>query len=102
MARTRTEPEDEHVVSIPSLTGLDVPRAHDTALDGGVLAVEHGPPGEVPERRVTGQQPPAGEVVPRGSTVQMWTAPPPDDEDGGGGGGGVRPVGPGPVLSGQD
>lgn len=101
MGRTRTRPERGRIVTVPHLAGLDVPRAHDTALDGGVLAVEEGVAGHLPERRVTGQQPPGGETVPWGSTVQVWTSPPPDpgDPGGGGGDGGPAPVGPGPVRA---
>ncbi|GAA1093956.1 MULTISPECIES: PASTA domain-containing protein [Pseudonocardia] len=99
MAST-TEHGRERVVVVPDLTGLDVAGAHDVALDGGVLAVEHRRPGEDPPQRcVLEQEPRAGAVVTFGSTVRMWTGPPPGD-DGGGGGGGLRPVGPGPVVTG--
>ena len=88
-------------MTVPQLTGLGVAQAHDAALDGGVLAVEHGSCGGEQERWVLRQEPTAGAVVPFGSAVQVWTGPPPGDDDGGGGGGGVLPVHPGPVQSGR-
>ncbi|MBP2367874.1 PASTA domain-containing protein [Pseudonocardia parietis] len=90
----------EAVVTVPDLAGLDLPRAHDTALDGGLLAVEHETSDDAPQRRVVRQDPASGIVARYGSTVTVWAAPPPPDS-GGGGGSGVAPVGPGPVLSGQ-
>lgn len=90
----------EAVVTVPDLTGLDVLRAHDTALDGGLLAVEHDTSDDAPQRQVVRQDPASGTVARYGSSVTVWAASPPPDS-GGGGGSGVSPVGPGPVLSGQ-
>ncbi|MBC3192312.1 PASTA domain-containing protein [Pseudonocardia sp. C8] len=100
MSGNGSSPGRQRVVTVPPLTGLDVTQAHDTALDGGVLAVEHSSCGAEPERRVLRQEPRPGAVVPYGSAVDVWTGPPPDDGNGGGGGG-VLPVHPGPVLSGR-
>ena len=97
---TTTQDRREAVVTVPDLTGFDLPRAHDTALDGGLLAVEHDSSDGAPERRVVGQEPLPGAVARYGSSVTVWVESPPPDS-GGGGGSGVTPVGPGPVLSGQ-
>lgn len=86
------------MVAVPRLTGLPVPEAHDTALDGGLLAVEHAPFGPLADRRVTRQQPAPGGVPLHGSAVQVWTGPPPGNP--GGGGAGVAPDGPGPAVPG--